>query len=397
MPVALSTQQIETVHGPWSIRDRQRRELHRIRATGGCSRSDLFRGLEIRKNTVSDDVQELLDAGLIRERPQPSRVISGTGRPQIPLEVDPEQRCVVGLSIDPGRVTCGRVDLLGRSLGKPRSATVRHAPGGALAEARRLLRAMLDDSVIGVGVTVPGFIEPASASVLFSSAWPDVGPVDLRPMLSACEGKSVFIESLTNGIALRWMLGHMDVEADEHLVVYLTDGRLGATLMHGGRPLPGCLAGSNELGHTRMPVRTPRCYCGQRGCLERIFSTEFLRQHKPDAPSLSEAIGLDRQPAALGRASRLLAMGLANAINFSRVGRMTIVTDLPGEGVPGYLDRLVGRIRRQLLRELAERVRIGVWIEDEPHPASTAGAVALADLFLPASVARPVDLALSSD
>ena len=51
-----------------------------------------------------------------------------------------------------------------------------------------------------------------------------------------------------------------------------------------------CIAG-NELGHTRFFVDTEKCYCGHPGCLERIFSTDFLqRQGAPADVPLADQI-----------------------------------------------------------------------------------------------------------
>lgn len=353
---------------------RQRRELDAIRRLGRCSRVELHERLGLRKATVTEDAADLLELGLVREAE--ARQLT-SGRPRLPLEIDPDRHRIAGVAIDPGVVQVQRVDLLGNGVGRVLQRRVR-GPGRLLGQARRLLEDVLNEHVLAVGVTVPGFIEPEANRVLFSSAWPDSGPVDLTPLAEAAAPRQMVMGSLTTTLAGRLAFDRPDLESRDDLVISFGDGHFGAALLIAGRPITGVIAGANELGHNRLPIDTPRCYCGHTGCLERVFSTPFLRSREPSSDDLETALRRDpdAQTPAVAEVTRALAMGVANAVNFCRVGEVIFSTRVPGSRA--YLERLIERVRAQLLRELRDRVSFSVVVEDGPHGPRNAATLALA-------------------
>jgi predicted NBD/HSP70 family sugar kinase len=332
----------------------------------------------IRKMTVSEDARLLLRSQLVRECG--SRRIP-RGRPQTPLEIDPVCRNVVGLLIRPGRVEACRCNLLGEELGKPLRRRV-DAPSRLVSVACELLRGIGDKRTLAVGMAVPGFVDASTRSVLMSSAWPGSTAVNLEPLYNASNKLPLVIENDVHAMAARWLLeqGNSDMSGDDVLVVFHEDGQLGATMLINGHPNRGCVVGANELGHTRLSIETSRCYCGGVGCLERIFSTEYLKRLDPKATSLAKsAARFDGKDESMNRIVELLASGIANAVNFTRVGRVVLVSELCENHV--LAESLMVALRRQMLPVLAKRVKIGFW-GHHPRSARTAGALALAGLYL---------------
>ena len=320
----------------------------------------------------SHDTARLLELGLIREAGDSHPT---GGRPRLPLEIDPDRRRVLGVAIEPGVVRAQTVDLRGRPRGKGRRRRVR-AARRLLGEARRLIRETVDHRTLAVGMTVPGFLDPASHRVLFSAAWPDSGPVDLSGLADSLAPRRLVVNNNINGLATRHQLQQAVLCPEDQLLVFFGDGQLGASLLIGGRTFAGCITGANELGHTRLAVDTPRCYCGHVGCLERIFSSEYLASLASDSPPLGEALRAGGDATALERITDLLATGVANAMNFCRVGQVIWATDLPG--IDPYLHRLAERVRGRLLRELRQRVDIAFAAEADPSGPRSAAALALA-------------------
>jgi len=147
-----------------------------------------------------------------------------------------------------------------------------------------------------------------------------------------------------------------------------------------GRPNRGCVMACNELGHTRMPVETDRCYCGQTGCLEVICSTAFLRRHGlPPEMTLQSALVSGNQVPGLDKMIDLLATGIANSVNFVRPHRLVLVSNLVR--YENFSGPLIRQIRGMLLSELADRVRIDLWDQPAFQSAETAGWAALASLY----------------
>jgi glucokinase len=219
--------------------------------------------------------------------------------------------------------------------------------------------------------------------VVFSAAWPDAAPINLDPLIEQAAPRPVIAHNDVLALAARWLLLHNDTPRADHLLVTLGDGELGAALLVEGRPTGDGLAGANELGHMRLDVPTPRCYCGHTGCLERICSTDYLRQLQSDMPSLAELVGQQGEPPEpladlLDRVSR----GLANAINFSRVSSVSLAGRFGGTAMP-FLDALARRTREQVLRVLRDRCVIDCWDLQGVRSSTVAAALGMAHVYLP--------------
>ena len=138
----------------------------------------------------------------------------------------------------------------------------------------------------------------------------------------------------------------------------------------------------------RYLADTARCYCGQTGCLERIFSSEYLRVIEGGDTS-DEGAGsktLMRRSARYEQGDEpletlygYLANGIVNVVNFIRPHRLVIVSELTR--YPDVCNLLTRSIRSRLLGELVNRVRFDLWDQPVGNPAETAGWLALAGLY----------------
>jgi predicted NBD/HSP70 family sugar kinase len=102
-------------------------------------------------------------------------------------------------------------------------------------------------------------------------------------------------------------------------------------------------------------VHTELCYCGQRGCLERICSSKFLRQNG-DRRGLLEAAAAFSESSPVNEVCHHLAVGLANCVNFIRPNRVHLISPLTE--AEAFCDALVQRVRDQVLNGLADRLTI---------------------------------------
>ncbi len=347
---------------------------------GPLSRSELYRRLEMTPNAVGSVAEGLIGQGVIREcQPEPSR----GGRPRVPLEIDPHSRHVLGISIRPGQVEAARLGLNGQLIGETIHATV-GKPGQMIAQACELMQKLINPQTFAIGVCVPGFVDLEQHEILFSSATPGLGAVSLKELFQESNGLRITLENDMHAAGARWMLTSRATESQDILLVGFDDGELGATLLIGGRANRGCVNSANELGHTRFFVPTKLCYCGQTGCLERIFSSEFLHalnsNGHPQSDTLAQRIeAFDGQDPAILEIIRYLAMGLANATNFVRPSHLVLASELTRH--TAFAELLVHSTRQLLLTELAHRVNISVWDQLVASSAETAGWLALAGLY----------------
>ena len=304
--------------------------LSELRRSPASSRRDLEVATGLHVNTVARTVSALIRKGYLRESTA-SRP-AGRGRPHIPLEFDTERVCVAGLAIGQGALEFVHADILGR----PLSAVCRQEAPDADALSKllpRLMTRLMKPSLLAVGVGVTGFVDPRSMRILFSSATPE-HEVNLAPALKRLGATPMVLNSEVHALSARWLMNHGESRDEDVLVVTLEDGAVGASFLAAGRPNRGCVLGGNELGHMRLAVQTDRCYCGGVGCVERVFSTPFLRQLTGTGQTnLVAALGRPQLSGGAGRIIGLTAQALANATIFTRPHRLVLAGSLATDAV----------------------------------------------------------------
>ncbi len=364
--IASERLQTSTMNNPTQLKI-----LSAVWRTPGLSRSELGELVGLHANTMTRMVDALLRKGYLRE----AGVAQGgrRGRPKIPLEVDPARTCVGGIAIGAGGVEAVTLNLLGQ----PQREVEKVAATGSAPITKavsRLLRGLLLQRPLALGISVTGFVDPASLRILFSSAAPDE-EVDLAPLLPHTGETPVVLNSEVHALGMRWLMNHVEAEHDDTLVVSLEDGAVGASLLVAGHPNLGCVLGGNELGHMCLNVETAPCYCGGTGCVERIFSTAFLHRCGGSG-SLSDAFTTPSLSVGTHRVIELTAMGLANATVFARPHRVVIA------GILGrsrfFREALEEAWRKRLPVFLRNRIAVEWYETQATVSAATAGWLAIA-------------------
>lgn len=341
-------------------------------------RNELAKRLDVRPNSVGDVMVGLVGRGLVSEG---ASLVNGRGRPRRPLTIDEHRRVVLGLALEPGRVGCCRLNLLGQIQGTPMRRAV-SSQRKLIDAAAGLLSEQLDKQVLAVGLSTTGFVDVPSRRVLLSSALPDQASAKLDPIFAAARRRPIVLDNDQHGLAAAWLLAQPHADAQDVLLVDLSDGAVGGAMIVAGRPNRGCVVGGNEIGHTRCPAPTAPCYCGHTGCLERVFSSEFLGT-RPDRPDALYARMAQFDPAdrPLQNLMHHVAWGIANAVNLVRPSRL--VLHVPSNAHDRFVGDLTTAIRTGLLRPLAERVAIERWTGGPQRFSESAGWLALAALYLP--------------
>jgi predicted NBD/HSP70 family sugar kinase len=357
--------------------DRQRRIFHRLWAGSPLNRLELARLLGLTPNAAGRLVGEMIEAGLLR---QCSPSIKGRGRPRIPIEIDTVHQHVLGIALYSGGVGLASLNLRGQPVGNLQAETLGE-PARLIRTAAHALQKSLAHRPVAIGLSVPGFVDPQRQRLLLSAALPGLTDADLSPILKAAGQIPAYLQNDMHALAARWLLTQSRQLGEDVLLVLLADGQVGATILVEGKPNTGCILGANELGHMRLPVATDRCYCGQTGCIERIFSSEYARARLGLVGSLEQMIGhYDGRRSPLAELTQLTASALANVCNFVRPHRLVLVSPYTRHAV--FANALLGRTRELLLPALAERVRIDLWEQPASSRAETAGYLPLAAMCL---------------
>lgn len=249
------------------LRRRNRADIFRalLGSGEGATRQDLVERTGLGPATVSLLVSELIRAGVLRGSTSlPIR----SGRPPALIAVNPDYGCLVGIDVAETYVSAQAFDL-GLAAGASRRLPAARGGRDLVETCIAAVRGVVPDglSLRGVGVSVPGLVDPMAGRVVRT---PDgrIADLDLADALARPLGLSVI--RLDNPLRASVMgelwagLGRFDADL---AVVTLGTG-VGAGFAVEGRLRRGANNLAGEWGHVPVEPGGRRCRCGGRGCLE---------------------------------------------------------------------------------------------------------------------------------
>jgi len=123
-------------------------------------------------------------------------------------------------------------------------------------------------SLVGVGVGVPGAIDPEKGVMVKPPHHPVPEFADLRlgEQISTRTGIPAFVDNDANALALgEWTFGIGRGSAS--LVLLAVGTNVGGGIIHDHRVVRGHAGFGGELGHVTINFDGPSCFCGGKGCL----------------------------------------------------------------------------------------------------------------------------------
>jgi N-acetylglucosamine repressor len=309
------------------------------------SRADLARRMELNRGTVTSLVNELLREKVVIEG---TTTKTARGRRPKSLFVRTRDRLVLGIDVRYSRTYLMLSDLSGRQIALENFETV-FSPADLVAELAERIGHLVQrfgvlGSFEGIGLVVPGIVDPESGRVLHA---PQLGrrDVEIRDQLESATGMSVSIEhaSIACALAQMWLGEPGSYRHDEFVYVTISDG-VGAAIVSRGVIIRGAHHASGEIGHVPINLGGPRCLCGSRGCLEAYTSnlatlsrylgrelslTETRERLQQEALTVPELItrartGDERARAAIEQTGRYLGVGLAMIVNSLNPARIIV-------------------------------------------------------------------------
>ena len=246
--------------------------LNYVRDRGPISRAEIARRTELQRSTVSEIVDCLLADGLVEEVGAGQ---STGGRCPTLLALRANGAAAVGIDIAPTHTTVAASDLAGRVLERETFETERDFDRNisrAAAIARRLA-ALSPGLIEGVGVSLPGLVNPSTGRLIYVPYfnWRDL---DVSRPLSAATGLKVAVDNDANAAALAELwFGRADVsEARDFVMVFIAEG-VGTGIIFDGQIYRGEGGAAGEFGHMIIGERAPvPCSCGGYDCWEAFAS-----------------------------------------------------------------------------------------------------------------------------
>ena len=169
------------------------------------------------------------------------------------------------------------------------------------AQVARLVAELRDASparVAGVGVGLPGLVNPQTGRVVISSDLPAVVRGDLRAELSAATGLPVTLDNDANAGAMGEYTSGAGRGSRNMFYVTIGTG-IGGAIIIDGKLWRGASGFAGEFGHITIDPEGVECTCGNVGCLETVASAPNIvrRTHERllrDSTSSLSRLGLNK-------------------------------------------------------------------------------------------------------
>jgi predicted NBD/HSP70 family sugar kinase len=246
------------------------------------SRLELAERTGFSRPAITEMCQELIDLGLVRETGVRTPGRSNVGRRRAQLDLIADAGYAVGILVAAENSAVTILDLRGRLVATQRFQPPSGAPEPALAFLSAAAQDQLSRSgimperVVGVGVSVPGVVDPHEGRLQLSPffGWENV---PIRALLEADFGPHVTVASPVQAIAVAELLfGSAARLRRPDLALVNVSTAVAAAFVLGGQLQQGADNASGQIGHVPVQAHGRRCRCGRRGCLDAVASGDAL-------------------------------------------------------------------------------------------------------------------------
>lgn len=309
-----------------TIRDINRQiVLNYVREREPISRAEIARETALQRSTISAIVEDLTREGLIEEVGEGE---STGGRRPTMLKLRAVGPIAVGVSITPTCTTIASSDLAGRVIDQQEFLTDPDKTLSQVISAVREFNARYQGSIEGVGVSLPGLVDPSTGTALYVPyfPWRDLPVSD---QIASAVGVPVVIDNDANAMALAELwFGRPEVnDARDFIMVLVAEG-VGTGIIFDGQVYRGQRGAAGEFGHMVIGAHAPvPCSCGSDDCWEAFASEraaiaryrKLARIPNKTPISFKEVVDLAlsgeaNAKAALVETARYLGVGISNLI-----------------------------------------------------------------------------------
>jgi len=249
--------------------------LKLLKKKGLMSRIDLARITGLTQPTITNIVNDLLSANLLKEVG-----VSDTraGRKPILLAVNEQAFYIVAIRFTRRGFSIALTDLGPNVLFRRDSHySLLENTDLALLELQKEFIHVLEYAtqslslILGIGVSVPGPVDTESCTILAHPTFLRYRNLDLRKYLFEYD-LPIFMMNDAHAACLHETWSGQAKEV-ENMVYFMVGEGVGTGVLVDGRIYQGVNQKGGEIGHTSVNVFGPRCVCGNYGCLEMYCST----------------------------------------------------------------------------------------------------------------------------
>jgi len=250
--------------------------LHYLRKHGKASKAEIAQATSLSFTAIKNIMGELMGCGLLDVVGYDE---SSGGRKPLLYKLKRDRYFSLGVHLSVSHLQIALLDLEGTPCAYDRFDMDRDAlQSGEIAG--RLISCiqasiggfgLARDKLLGVGLAVPGPLDPSAGVILAPPNMKGLHEVPIKKMMQEQLGIETHVEKDANLIAL----GELWQGAGQgrRNVLYLdADEGIGSGIVIDGQLYYGAHYGAGELGHGTIHIDGPRCNCGNYGCLEAVAS-----------------------------------------------------------------------------------------------------------------------------
>jgi len=301
--------------------------LNKIRTDAPISRAQIAKETKLTPPTVSSNVKELIDQGIVKESKLGE---SQGGRKPTMLLINNQGFYVVGVDAGPEMIECILTDLSGTVLKRTSSKLPLPLTNAQfLVILKDCIRDCITDisttnkKIIGIGVAMHGVVDIESGTSLFAPIL-SLTNIPIKQELEKEFELEVKVENDARAMALgeSWFGDHGELTS--MLVVNIGRG-VGAGLIIDGKLYHGAQDIAGEVGHMTIDLHGDICECGNRGCLQTFTSGPAIAKRAMtrislDSISAEEVYELAKSGneecvTILKETGRVIGIGLTNLIH----------------------------------------------------------------------------------
>ncbi len=257
------------------IKRRNRNQIYKlIYESNGISKQEIARILNLSLPTVSQNLIELKERGLIREE---GTFESTGGRKAKVIDSVDDFKVALGLDITRNHVSLVLVDLKGVILYSNRIRFEFKDEESFYEELGQIIDCFVVESkanperILGLGVSLPAIVGEDGKTITYISVLPAPENLYKKMQEHIPYPFRFFNDANSGGFAEFWRRDSQDP------IVYVSlSNSVGGAIMYSQNAYHGINHRSGEFGHITLVDKGKPCYCGQKGCADAYCNAKLL-------------------------------------------------------------------------------------------------------------------------
>ena len=325
-----------------------------IRDNGSLSRADVAKITGLTPASVTNITKMLIEDEYLVECKVGQ---SSGGRPPIMLELNPNARYVIGISIGVGMIDVVITNLSAEIILK-KSIEIneeRYDYDFVFKELVKLINEVIEcskiekEKILGAGVALHGIVNARTGMSIYSPyyGWKEI---NIKEALENELNLGVYVDNDVRAMALGESWFGITKDISNFVTLNISNG-IGAGIIINNKPYYGVDFSAGEIGHIVVEGDGDKCNCGNYGCLETVASNNnitkkaiklikqgtnsVLKELKADINQLtiediSEAAKLEDELAIsiIKEAARYIGIAITNLINILNPTSIVVVGEI---------------------------------------------------------------------